>query len=198
MMNYPNFFDEIESITLEDKLSNFLGAFKDGVIEFNYLDVVKIAGHSCPTVLGAYLMCSEGLKALYKLTLPKRGEIKVEFRNASTEGTTGVVANVISAITAATTNTGFKGISGNFDRRNLLFFEQDISSSVKFTRLDTNESVDVYYDCSSITFEPMVSELMKKIVQKKASDEEKKLFSKLWQDRVEKISKNIKEVINLV
>lgn len=197
-MNYPNFFNEIESITLEDKLSNFLGAFENGVIEFNYLDAVKIAGHSCPTVLGAYLMCIEGLKALYKLSLPKRGEIKVEFKNASTEGTTGVIANIISAITAATTNTGFKGISGNFDRRNLLFFEQDITSNVKFTRLDINESVDVYYDCSSITFNPMVSELMKKIVQKKANDEEKKLFSKLWQERVEKISKNIDKVIKVV
>lgn len=44
----------------------------------------------------------------------------------------------------------------------------------------------------------MVSELMKKIVQKKANDEEKKLFSKLWQERVEKISKNINKVIKVV
>ncbi len=49
-MNYPKFFDDIEPIRLRDELSNFLGTFEDGVIEFSYLDVVKSAGHSCPTV----------------------------------------------------------------------------------------------------------------------------------------------------
>ena len=54
-------------------LASFLGAFEDGIIEYSYLDVVKSAGHSCPTVLGAYLMTLKGLEALYKDEIPKRG-----------------------------------------------------------------------------------------------------------------------------
>lgn len=197
-MNYPNFYNQIENITLQDNLSDFLGAFEEGIIEFSYLDVVKIAGHSCPTVLGAYLMTLEGLKALYPLELPKRGGIKVEFKESITDGTAGVVANVISAITGATTNSGFKGISGSFDRRNLLFFEKEISSNVKFTRLDTQESVEVFYDPSSILFDENMQILMKKMIQKLATKEEKIKFGILWQERVEKISNNINKVIKTI
>ncbi len=82
-MTYPEFFNKIEKIKLKDDLSNFLGATEDGIIEFSYIDVVKTAGHSCPTVLGAYLMTLEGLKALYKDELPKRGEIKIEYSEKS-------------------------------------------------------------------------------------------------------------------
>ncbi len=67
-MTYPEFFKNIETIKLQDDLSLFLGAFEDGIIEFSYLDVVKTAGHSCPTVLGAYLMKSYSL-SLSKTTL---------------------------------------------------------------------------------------------------------------------------------
>ena len=80
MMIYPQFFNKIPTIKLQDDLASFLGAFEDGVIEFSYLDIVKSAGHSCPTVLGAYLMTLEGLEALYENEIPKRGEIIVEFK----------------------------------------------------------------------------------------------------------------------
>ena len=67
-MNYPNFFTTIETVKVQDPLSQVLGAFNDGVYEFSYLDVVKSAGHSCPTVTGAYLMTLEALKAYIKTT----------------------------------------------------------------------------------------------------------------------------------
>ena len=62
-MNYPDFFNEVETIKLFDPLSKVLGSLNDGMVEFNYLDSVKAAGHSCPTVSGAYLMTSSALKA---------------------------------------------------------------------------------------------------------------------------------------
>ena len=43
-MNYPEFFDTVETIKLKDQLSQTLGAFSDGVIEFSYKDVVKVQG----------------------------------------------------------------------------------------------------------------------------------------------------------
>ncbi|MFA6789293.1 MAG: FmdE family protein [Arcobacteraceae bacterium] len=197
-MNYPSFYDSIEKIKLQDKLSSFLGAFEDGIIEFSYLDIVKCAGHSCPTVLGAYLVTLEGLKALYKDELPKRGEIKVEFKDNAKEGVAGVIANVISNITGATSTQGFKGIAGNFDRRHLMFFEADIQGSVKFTRKDTGESVEVLYNPSSITPDVNMPTLMQKCISKTANEPEQKEFGRLWQLRVEDISNHIEEVIWVV
>ena len=195
-MTYPEFFNNIETIKLQDDLSLFLGAFEDGIIEFSYLDVVKTAGHSCPTVLGAYLMTLEALKALYPDDIAKRGEILVEFGERQSEGVAGVIANVITNITGACTNNGFKGIGGNFDRNYLLKFEQELNgASARFTRTDSKQSVEVIYNPSSIQFHPSMQSLMQKCVQGQASTDERVEFGRLWQDRVEKISLNINEVI---
>ncbi|WP_220452559.1 hypothetical protein [Colwellia sp. RSH04] len=72
-MKYPDFYHQIPTIQLQDDLAAFLGAFEQGIVEFSYLDSVKAAGHSCPTVLGAYLMTLQGAKALYQNELAKRG-----------------------------------------------------------------------------------------------------------------------------
>jgi len=195
-MNYPNFFNKIETIKLQDPLSAFLGTFENGIVEFTYLDIVKSAGHSCPTVAGAYLCTLNGLKALYKDELPKRGDIKLEFSESQTDGVAGVIASVITNITGATTDFGFKGIGGNFNRTNLMFFNQDIKSSVKFTRLDTNESVEVEYNPNSIPPQEKQQALMQKIMQKVASKEDKLEFGKAWQDRVRRIFENSDSVIS--
>ncbi len=186
-MNYPKFFDEVPSIELYDPLSDVLGSFNSGVYEITYKEVVKMAGHSCPTVGGAYLMTLKGLKALYPGRLPVRGEIKVEFKEDEKEGVAGVIGNVISNITGATTVTGFKGLNGNFARHSLMFYNSDIDSSVRFTRLDTNKSVDVYYDHSIVPADFSMQELMPKVLNNTATDEEKKEFGKLWQTRVKRI-----------
>ncbi len=186
-MNYPEFFDKVESIKLQDKLALTLGAFYDGIYEISYKEVVKSAGHSCPTVAGAYLMTQVALQELYKDSLPQRGEIKVEFKESQDEGVAGVIAMVVTMITGATSNNGFKGLNGKFARTSLMSFDQDIKSSAKFTRMDTNESVDVVYDPSFVASDPRQLELMKKMMQGNSSKEEIKLFGSLWQKRVEKI-----------
>ncbi|MGB1226544.1 MAG: FmdE family protein [Poseidonibacter sp.] len=197
-MTYPEFYNKIETIKVQDELSSFLGAFEDGIYEISYLDIVKGAGHSCPTVLGAYLMTSEALKALYPNTNAKRGEIEVSFKERQSEAVAGVIGNVVMNITGACTNNGFKGIGGNFDRNYLLKFEQDINeASARFTRVDTKKSVDVIYNPSSIQFDPSMQALMQKCVQGSASADEKVSFGKLWQKRVEEISKNISSVITV-
>ncbi len=48
------------------------------LLSSRYLDVVKSAGHSCPTVAGAYLATREALKRLYGDELPERGAIRVD------------------------------------------------------------------------------------------------------------------------
>ncbi len=196
-MIYPDFFDKIETITLQDKLAGFLGSCENGIIEFSYLDIVKSAGHSCPTVTGAYLMACEGIKALYGTDMPQRGEIFVSFKEDSNEGVAGVIANVFTQITGATETLGFKGIGGNFQRHGLMKFNDNISSSIKLQRLDTGKEVEVIYNPSSIPGNPMQQELMQKIMQGIATPEEKLSFGKLWQQRVENIFANIDKVITV-
>ena len=186
-MKYPAFFDEVEPIALHDSLSLFLGAFEDGDLEISYLDCVKLAGHSCPTVAGAYLMTLKGLEALYQDHLPQRGKIKVEMRDDITTGVTGVVCNVISFIVGASGPGGFKGIQGNFSRDNLIAYNAPIQSEVRLVNLDTGESVLLDYDPSSIPPSPEMKPLMGKALQGHASKEELSRFGQIWQERVKKI-----------
>jgi hypothetical protein len=197
-MNYPEFFDSVERIKVVDPLSNVLGAFEDGVYEFNYLEIVKAAGHSCPTVAGAYITTLVGLKALYPNSPAIRGEIKVEFKESLEDGVAGVIGNVISQITGATDKSGFKGLGGKFARHSLMSFNAKISSSVKFTRVDNGKSVDVYYDPSLVGGSPKMQSLMQKMMGGAATPQEIKEFGELWQDRVKRIFENMPTVVKVI
>lgn len=186
-MKYPDFYTKVHTIQLHDSLSHFLGAIENGNIEITYLDCVKLAGHSCPTVAGAYLMALKALEELYPVGLPERGNISIAMRDAEDEGVTGVVSNVISFILGANGIGGFKGIQGNFSRNNLVTFGNPIKDEVMFTRLDNNQSVSLSYDPSVIPADKKMMPLMVKNLNLTASDEEKKFFKVLWQERVSKI-----------
>ena len=200
-MSYPDFFTQVPSITLYDPLSEFLGTFEDGILEISYLECVKLAGHSCPTVAGAYLIAKIGLETLYPTTLPERGSIKVEMRDAQTDGVTGVIANIIGFIVCANGVGGFKGIQGNFSRDNLLAFDVPMQGEVKLTRLDNGESVTINYDPTSVPADPMMQPLMGKSLRNLVSQEEKKTFGMLWQKRVETIlleTNNHSQIITMI
>jgi len=186
-MHYPDFYAQVPSITLYDPLSEFLGAFEQGELEISYLECVKLAGHSCPTVAGAYLMAYYGLQALYPDTLPERGNVKVEMLEGEEAGVTGVISNVIGFIVGANGNGGFKGIQGHFSRNNLLGFDVPMQGEVKLTRLDNQQSVTLSYNPSSIPPAPEMQALMGKSIQGVATKEEQKTFGTLWQECVEKI-----------
>jgi hypothetical protein len=183
-MRFPEFFDAAPRITVRDPLARFLGAAEDGVIEYTYADTVKLAGHSCPTVASAYLMTRAAVRALYADTLPERGGIRVELGGDRLEGVTGVVANVASFLTGATHDTGFKGIGGHFDRRNLLFFGVDIPGQLRFTRTDTGAAVTVSARLDRVPSDPRIVALMPRCVAGTATADEATQFQSLWQDRV--------------
>ena len=189
-MHYPDFYTQVLPIKLYDPLSDFLGAFEKGEVEISYLDCVKLAGHSCPTVAGAYLMAQKGLGALYGDELPARGSIKVEMKEDEDEGVTGVTCNIISFILGASGITGFKGIQGNFSRDKLVFYNAPIPTEVRLTRLDTMQSVNLSYDPSSIKADEKMMPLMGKNLKGLATQEEEKMFHTLWQARVEEILLN--------
>lgn len=193
-MVYPEFYNEVEHIILKDELSKFLGSSEEGIIDISYLDIVKMAGHSCALVSGSYLMALKGLQELFGTELPKRGEIKVELRESLNDGNTGVSAQVLSNITGATTDTGFNGINGKYNRRGLLFYGADIRSNVRFTRLDTNNSVEVSYMPMKVV---QPGDIMQSALGPGATEESKRNFPKQWQEMVKTIFDNADKVIEL-
>jgi hypothetical protein len=145
-MNYPAFFDRLPLIRLRDPLAQFLGVSDDGMLDYRYLDAVRLAGHSCPTVAAAWNMTRLALLALYGDELPERGGIRVAIANAPDEDVTGVIASIVTLLTGAAGEGGFKGIGGQFRRRDLLAYAADIPLELRFSRLDTGCSVDVACD----------------------------------------------------
>jgi hypothetical protein len=186
-MHFPAFFQEIPAITLRDPLADILGAATDGLIDYRYADAVKLAGHSCPTVAGAWLMARRGLNALYGDEPPARGGIRVELRAAQDAGTTGVVGNVLSLITGAAGEGGFKGLGGKLARRNLLAYGVDLPAEVRLTRLDTGASVLLDYHPERVPPGPEMAPLMARVVGGVADTAERVEFGRLWQDRVRRI-----------
>jgi hypothetical protein len=195
-MNYPDFFNTFETIKMKDDLAKFLGAIDDGIIEYSYFDIVKTAGHSCGTVAGAYLTALKGLNALYGAGIPKRGEIKIEIKNAPTDDNAGVVGCVLSNITGATTDYGFGGIpGGKFYRRDLLFYNADINADVRFTRLDTGKQISVNYRPGKVV-NPMA--ILKSAIVPDATEEDKKTFPHRFQNMVKTVFENADTVIEII
>lgn len=185
-MKYPDFFNQIPSFRLLEPLGAFLGAFENQEIEISYLDCVKLAGHSCPTVAGAFLMTWQGLKVLFPNELPVRSKILVEIRENKEDGVAGVIGNVCAFICGAGDSGGFAGIAGEFSRRNLLHYGvNSVNGYVRFTRIDTKVSVTLDLNTSIVAGSPKMMPLMQKALQGKANPQEIKEFQALWQGRVE-------------
>jgi len=186
-MNYPEFFDRAPIFRLYDPLGDFLGAFEEGIVEIRYLDCVKLAGHSCPTVAGAFLMTYRALKTLYDdQSLPTRSELQVELRQEKSEGVSGVIGNICAFICGAGDEGGFSGIGGRFNRRGLLRYGvNDLSGDLRITRLDTQASVTLRLDTSAARASAQMMPLMQKSLKGEAPPDEERLFKSLWQNRVE-------------
>jgi len=186
-MNHPDFFDAVPKISLYDPLAEFLGATEGGVLQYGYFDAVKLAGHSCPTVASAYWSTYKALAFLYPGTMPVRGDIRVQFSQDSASGVTGVIANVVSMLTGAMSENGFKGIGGRFDRRKRLFFAVAMPGEMRFTRLDTNRAVQVSSNLQRVPASPHMPELMANCMTNVATQAEIAEFRQLWQERVRSI-----------
>lgn len=184
-MQFPDFFARAPVIRLYDPLADFLGAAGMGMLEYRYEDAVRLAGHSCPTVASAFLMVRAGLNHLYKDATPVRGEIRIDLTEPHDAGVIGVIASIATLITGATADTGFRGLGGQFNRRNRLYFSQPLKAgSMRLTRLDVGRHVEVSVDLSKVPGDPRIAELMPKCLEDEATTDEERLFRLLWQDRV--------------
>jgi hypothetical protein len=186
----PAFFADAPTILVHDALAALLGAADGGVVEYRYADAVKLAGHSCPTVAGSFMMARAALRALYPDpgSLPERGEIRVDLRDRLDAGVAGVIGSVLGLVTGAAGDGGFRGIGGRFVRRERLHYGQPVADGeVRFTRLDDGHSVAATLHLERVPGDPQMAWAMSRCLGGDAQPEEAKLFRELWQDRVRRI-----------
>jgi hypothetical protein len=186
-MTFPSFFADVPTIVMRDRLAEFLGAADGGLIEYGYFDAVKLAGHSCPTVAGSYLLSSRVLQALYPDEIPLRGELRVDFRDTQESAVTGVIAAVVGLLTGAAGIGGFKGLAGHFSRRELLSFGADVAGEMRFTRQDNGQSLCASLHLAKVPADPRLAPLLQELLAGKGDATRAALFAELWQDRVRRI-----------
>lgn len=185
-----DFFAEVEEIRLKDPLSYILGAMDEGEeMVFKYTDAVKMAGHSCAAVSGAYKLTLEALKRLYGDDTPVRGDVKVTIKGKPTDLAYGPMSQVISLITGAAPETGFHGLGGRYGRYNLLQFDEDnfeVNTFI-FERIDTGKKVKVVYNPQALPENPRMGEVAGATISGSATEAEREEFFSLWQGKVKKI-----------
>lgn len=186
-MQVPPFFDAVPPVAMRDPLAETLGAADDGIIEYGYVDAVKLAGHSCPTVAGAWLMTVKALARLYGDELPRRGEVRVELQQPHDEGVAGVIGNVAGLLTGAAGDGGFKGLAGRFSRRGLLAYGAPIDGDIRYTRTDTGKSVEVAYHPEVVERPAELKALMQAALVPSADAQARRAFGSAWQEWVRRI-----------
>ncbi|MDN5935606.1 MAG: hypothetical protein L0H75_05435 [Nitrosospira sp.] len=187
-MNFPDFYEQAPVVRTHDPFAAMLGAARDGVLEYRYVDAVRLAGLSCPTVAGAFLVGRAALAALYPDEPAERGAISVHMPAPEKEGTTGVVAQVLTLLTGAAADNGFHGIQGRFRRRGLLSFaDRREGEAITFKRLDNGASVAVSLDVSPVPGDPAQGERLRAILQDYADASQRAAFADAWQDRVRRL-----------
>lgn len=183
-MQFPEYFSQIPPLVVHDPLAELLGAPADGLFRYTFADAVKLAGHACPTVAGAWLSTTGALAALYGDQLPQRGGIAVEFANAQDAGVTGVIAAVVTLLTGAAGLGGFAGLGGRHVRRGLLRFGCAGVAEIRFTRTDSGAGVDCRLDLGRVPGDPRCAALLAPILGGQADAAMRREFATLWQARV--------------
>jgi hypothetical protein len=186
-MPFPDFFALAPTITVQDRLAAFLGAPIHGHITYAYADAVRLAGHSCPTVAGAWLMSIKAMAALWPDAMPERGAVRLLLPDDQDEGVTGVIAAVAGLVTGAAGPGGFKGIGGRFNRADLMAFAQPIPATLGFHRTDTGAGVLVTYNPGLVPPSDAMRPALQRILAGVETPEDATTFARAWQDRVRRI-----------
>lgn len=201
---FTDFLEEVTPIKLREPLAETLGALKQEgtILEYTYIDVIKLAGHACPTTAAAYLCCRKALETLYPQEIPVRGEIAITVYGEPDEGVYGVMSQVFSLLTGAAAATGFRGLGHKFKRKDLIKFSPQKpdpqAMSFEFRRLDKGKTVLVKFYPQAIPFprekSQRAGELLEKVIWEAATAEERQEFQELWMAKVKDMLLREKEI----
>lgn len=164
------------SIEIHEPFAEFLMADPEEYrFAVSLLDVVRFAGHACPSMIGAFLISQRVVKELFPQTnICLRGHVSIEIPSSVTRGATGPISNVFSMIFGAWEKSGFGGLQGQFIRRDLIKYEvPDIpAGSYRFTNLMTNKRIDISYHPSRASM---------------PTEGEQLPFQKIWHHKINEI-----------
>jgi hypothetical protein len=166
-------------------------------VPYYYEEAVKVAGHSCGAITGAWTITRKALEVLYPDgEIPVRGQIAVEAPGAEDEWFVGVFGDVITFITGASPHTGFIGAEFGktddvFVRQNKMVYSEEPTGQLPpmrewiFTRLDTGEKVGVKFNLMIILPIPTPGRVAmgKKMAAGEATPEEAADYYEYWNDR---------------
>lgn len=186
------FFKQIVPIKMKEPFAIALGAMDKGeTFVYTYEDAVKMAGHSCLAVSGAYRLTQIALNHLYGDEIPLRGGITVTFKGSVEDRVNGPISQVVTFITGAAAENGFHGFGGGkYKRRDLLKFDVNgkppkgaICSAI-FKRNDNGKAVEVTYSKHMLPNNPRIGDLMPLAISGKGTDEQIKEFGNIWHEMI--------------
>jgi hypothetical protein len=190
---------DVPPIMMRDPFLELLGQ-TDKPIPYTYEEAVKLAGHSCGAVAGAWTITRKALEALYTDVVPERGKIVIEAPGAEDEWIVGVFGEVMTYVTGASPKSGFPGgpFGQSYRRRNLLNYKAEPAHTPParmvwaFRRTDTGAQVGVQYDLSMIQppGTPERNEMAAKLARGEATPEEAREWVEYWNARVRFIFEN--------
>lgn len=189
--NWQIDYESVDPIRIRDPVAEALAVLDPGdPFVISYRDVVKQAGHSCPTASGAFRLTQLGLAELYPTEIPVRSEIEVTMGGSKSDSAYGVLSRIISYITGATTTDGFGGLAGGHgDRQNLLHFGDFdvVDPTVAFERRDSGESVTVTYHIGDVPEAGPAIRYLSSILDGTATPDERTQFADAWHSRVQTV-----------
>ncbi len=180
------FFEEIPPFELRDPRAELLGVVAPGApFLITYADCVRLAGHSCLAVAGAWAIATRTLPMLYGDERPVRGDIEVVALGAPDELAFGPMAQSLGMITGAEAEVGFGGLGGQHRRRGLLRFAPDRFVPNGFELRRTNGRAVRATDHPETLTSPGPPPLtLPRLLAGEASPEEHRAFVDRWQGMV--------------
>ncbi len=183
----PDFADEVPTLALLDPLGALLAGSVDPVpVSYRFADAVRLSGHCCPTVAGAWAMLLHALPRLYPDSPPVRGAIAISAPGRPDAGAIGPFTQVLGLVTGAAADNGFRGLSGHHARNGLLRYRGsgDLADPFVFQRLDTGARLALRYDGSVLPEDPELGGLLGALLNGGASERQRRDFGARWQRRV--------------
>lgn len=183
--------DDLDPILIRDPIAEVLGVLPDGEpFEISYVDVVRIAGHSCPAAAGAFRITETGLAALYPDDRPVRSRVAVQAGGTRDDHPTGVIARLVSYVTGAAGPDGFGGLGKGFGgRADLLTYDDRPGEGVRFAfqRTDTDEAVEVVYHLDDVPSLGPAAGHLPDVIDGTATRDERDEFERAWHARVDAV-----------